>query len=213
MYALRPEFGPTLPELLSGRSKAWRYALIGGYVLILVVVLYLLLLRGDPSSTHVVKHGDVTFNLTYDSALKEKPPVGNERLRLEGTRGREVVVEPLLLPAYEGQADGFLPAYAERLVPEMKKQFDGFAIRRDGRASVNRIPGYEIVFFSTHATAHTAPTRATDGGSCCSIPMALRRATVSTSCCWRTAARSSRTLTLSAPPVRSRLCCAFGFGN
>jgi hypothetical protein len=146
MYAVRPEFGPTLPELLSGRSKAWRYALMGGYVLAIVVVLYVLLLRGDPSSTHVVKHGDVTFNLTYDAALKEKPPVGNERLRLEGNRGREVTVRPLDLPRYTGQADGFLPAYAETLLPAMRAQFDGFQIRRDGRPSVNRIPGYEIFF-------------------------------------------------------------------
>src|SRR6476646_3989187 len=101
MLAVRPEFGPTLPELLSGRSKAWRYALIGGYVVVLVIVLYLLLLRGDPTATTVSKGGNVQFQLTYDAALKEKPPVGNERLRLEGTRGREVVVSPLKLPGYQ----------------------------------------------------------------------------------------------------------------
>lgn len=146
MYSVRPEFGPTLPELLAGRSKGWRYALIGGYVLVLIVVLYALLLRGDPSATTVVKKGDVTFKLTYDAALKEKAPIGDERLRLEGTRGREVLVRPLSLPPYEGQADGFLPAYAETLIPAMEEQFEGFQVRREGRPSVNRIPGYEIVF-------------------------------------------------------------------
>jgi hypothetical protein len=146
MYALRPEFGPTLPELLSGRSKAWRYALIGGYVLILVIVLYLLLLRGDPTATTVTKKGDVSFNLTYDGALKETSPQGNERLRLEGTRGREVTVKPLELPPYNGQAEGVLPLYMQTLLPAMEKQYPGFEIRREGRTAVSRIPGYEVVF-------------------------------------------------------------------
>ena len=146
MYALRPEFGPTLPELLSGRSKGWRYALIGGYVLILVIVLYMLLLRGDPTSTTVTKKGDVAFKLTFDGALMEKTPQGDELLRLEGTRGRVVTVDPLRLPEYEGQADGFLPAYAETLIPAMRERYPGFEIRREGRTPVNRIPGYEIIF-------------------------------------------------------------------
>ena len=146
MYALRPEFGPTLPELLSGRSKAWRYALIGGYVLILVIVLYMLLLRGDPTSTTVTKKGDVGFKLTYDGALKEKPPVGDERLRLEGTRGREVTVKPLQLPSYKGRAEGLLPVYMQSLIGAMQEQYPGFEIRREGRTAVSRIPGYEVVF-------------------------------------------------------------------
>ena len=156
MYAVRPEFGPTLPELLSGRSKAWRYALIGGYVVVLVVVLYLLLLRGDPTSTDVHKGGNVPFQLTYDAALKSKTPIGDERLRLEGTRGRLVTVDPLELPAYNGQSDGFLPVYAETLIPEMQKQYKDFELRREGRTSVNRIPGYEIVFQYTTEEGKTA---------------------------------------------------------
>jgi hypothetical protein len=156
MLAVRPEFGPTLPELLSGRSKAWRYALIGGYVLVLVIVLYLLLLRGDPTSTTVNKGGNVPFQLTYDAALKQRPPIGQERLRLQGTRGRAVVVNPLALPAYEGQPDGFLPLYVDNLISGMRKQFKNFQLRREGRTSVNRIPGYELVFQYTNDQDHVA---------------------------------------------------------
>ncbi|HWI22915.1 MAG TPA: hypothetical protein VNT22_09925 [Baekduia sp.] len=146
MISVRPEFRPTLPELLAGRTPAWRYGLIGFYVVALAIVLWLLLLRGDPSATHVVKRGPVTFNLTYDSAMREVAPQGNERLRLTGTRHRLVTVSPLELPAYQGRPDGFLPAYSERISDQMATQFDGYQRRRDGRPSVNRIPGYEIVF-------------------------------------------------------------------
>ena len=147
VFAVRPEFRPTLPELLSGRTKAWRYGLIGFYVVVLLILLWLLLLRPDPDSTHVVKRGEtVTFNLDHDGAFKQVPPQGDELLRLDGTRGRLVAVSPLNLPAYEGKPDGFLPAYAERISDEMAKEFDGYERRRDGRPSVNRIPGYEIVF-------------------------------------------------------------------
>src|SRR3954469_16229407 len=146
MYSMRPEFGPTLPELLSGRSKAWRYALIGGYVVALLIILYVLLLRGDPTLTKVHKGGEVPFELTHDSGLKEKPPVGREKLRLEGTDDRRVTVNQLRLPAYSGQADGFLPAYSQRLVGDMAKRYKGFQLRHEGRSSVKRIPSYEIVF-------------------------------------------------------------------
>lgn len=156
MLAVRPEFGPTLPELLAGHSKAWRYALIGGYVVILVVVLYLLLLRGDPTSTDVQRGGNVPFRLTHDAALKSTTPLGDERLRLQGTRGREVVVNALELPVYRGQSDGFLPLYAETLLPEMEKRFKDFELRREGRTSVNRIPGYDIYFQYTTDAGRTA---------------------------------------------------------
>lgn len=147
MYAVRPEFGPTLPELLSGHSRAWRYALIGGYVVILVVVLYLLLLRGDPGSTRaVVSGGGVSFELDYGEGLSRTAPVGEESLRLRGTRGRLVTTRPLRLPAFDGRPDSFLPLYAEELVAAMKRRFDGFEVRGEGRPAVNRIPGYEITF-------------------------------------------------------------------
>jgi hypothetical protein len=155
LISVRPEFRPTLPELLAGRTTAWRYGLIGFYVVVLAIVLWLLLLRGDPSSTHVVKSGAVPFNLTYDSAMREVTPHGNERLRLTGTRHRLVTVSPLALPVYQGRPDGFLPAYSERISEQMARQFDGYQRRRDGRPSVNRIPGYEIVF-QYRRDGHTA---------------------------------------------------------
>lgn len=144
--AVRPEFQPTLVQLLAGRPRGWRYGLIGFYVVVLAIVLYALLLRPDPDSRTLVSRGEAPFAFRYDDAFRRVSPRAPEIVRLEASRGRRVAVAPLRLPAYQGRPDSFLPAYTERLVDRMEREYSGFQRRNDGRPAINRIPGYEIVF-------------------------------------------------------------------
>jgi hypothetical protein len=146
VIAVRPEFRPTLPELLAPAPRALRIGLLGIYAVVVAVVLWLALLEGD-GSTHVVQRsGPVEFNISYKPPLRRSRVLDGELLRLTGPDGRVAAFSPLRLPPYRGFSDGFLPLYAESLVREMRRAYPGFRRREDGRPSVNFIPGYEIVF-------------------------------------------------------------------
>lgn len=151
---VRPEFGPTLPELAGPRLRAlapWaRVALAVGAVAVVAVILAIALARDDGREVLVVR-GPVTFNLLYQpDRLHRAAPLPGEALRLrtgaDDPDPESVAIRPVRLPPYTGDPSGTLPVYASGLVERMRRADPAFVLRSEGRARVNRQPGYQIQF-------------------------------------------------------------------
>jgi hypothetical protein len=151
MSVVRPELGPTLPELLGPRFRVLprlvRLALAGLGALIVLVLLYALFLRGGGASAlHTVTvRQPIAFNFAYRGPFAKERPRAGELARV-GSKAQSFSVRPLNLPAYKGDAAGFLPLYAAQQQAQMAKDLPGFVWRSDGRANINQQQGFEIVF-------------------------------------------------------------------
>lgn len=108
-----------------------------------VVVVALVVLSGRDGDTVFRHEGDPAFTLLYDE--EQVVPVEaepGELLRMRGAR-RELVttltVEPVRLPAYEGDAVGALPVFADNYARERELR-----LTTDTRARLGGAPGYEL---------------------------------------------------------------------
>jgi hypothetical protein len=151
MSAVRPEFGPTLPELLGPRirvlPRAVRVALAALGALVVVLLVYALFLRGGGTQAKraVIVRSPVAFNFVYRAPFRKEAPLAGELARV-GSKDQSFSVRALKLPAYRGDAAGFLPLYAAKLEAQMARDLPGFTWRSDGRANINQQQGFEIVF-------------------------------------------------------------------
>jgi hypothetical protein len=151
MSAVRSELGPTLPELLRPRvrrlPRAVRLGLAALGALVVLVVLWAVLLRGDGASAKraVIVREPIAFNFVYRAPFSKAEPAAGELTRV-GSKEQSFSVGELKLPAYRGDAAGFLPLYAAQQQAAMERRFPEFRWRTDGRANINKQQGYEIVF-------------------------------------------------------------------
>jgi hypothetical protein len=153
MPLLRPEFGPTLPELISRRFSISRRAAVIAALIGLVVIAIIVRIATDNGLKKVVVHGTPTFNVLYDPAwLHEATPQGGELLRLAGRAGHidvAVTAKHANLPPYKGDAiGGQLPLYTGQLATRLARELPGFAFGTEGKARVNQSPGYQISYTS-----------------------------------------------------------------
>jgi hypothetical protein len=154
MSVVRPEFGPTLPELLGPRVRALPRAAQVGLALLAAVVLVALvaLIRRDTEDNraHVVVREPIAYNLVYPPSLQRVRPRSGETLRLETPTGtpapQSFAVKPFRLPPYHGDSTGILTLLSANMIARMRSQYPGFVWRGDGRVNYNRQPGYEILF-------------------------------------------------------------------
>jgi hypothetical protein len=151
MSAVRPEFGPTLPELLGPRirvlPRAVRLALAVLAALVVLLLLYAIFLRGDgpKAKRAVIVRTPIAFNFVYRAPFRKEAPMAGELARV-GSKDQSFSVRRLKLPAYQGDAAGFLPLYAAAQETQMAKDLPGFVWRSDGRTNINKQQGFEIVF-------------------------------------------------------------------
>lgn len=152
--AVKPEFGPTLPELVTPRLRAWprwaQVALACAAAALAAAVLWAMFLKDDGREPIVVR-GPVAFNLLKDEQrLVRVAPRTGESLRLQTPASdpdpESFTVKPVVLPAYEGDTSGVLPIYATGLIEAMRAADPQFVLRSEGRARVNSQPGYQIQF-------------------------------------------------------------------
>jgi hypothetical protein len=154
MSVVRPEFGPTLPELLGPRVRALpraaQIALAAAAALILIAVAAFVLKGSEDNRAQAVVREPIAYNLVYPPSLQKVRPQGNETLRLETASGTEApqsfAVKPFTLPPYHGDSTGILTLMSANMITRMSKQYPGFIWRGDGRVNYNRQPGYEILF-------------------------------------------------------------------
>jgi hypothetical protein len=83
---VRPEFGPTLPELLGPRlaslGRRGRFALGAAAALLVLAVVAALALRDGDGRTTVVIREPIAFNVLVPASLERVAPQGDEVLRL-----------------------------------------------------------------------------------------------------------------------------------
>jgi hypothetical protein len=154
MSVVRPEFGPTLPELLGPRVRALprvvRIALVAVAALVVIAAAAFLLRDRRDTRSQAVVRTPVAFNLLYPKPLERVAPRGREVLRLQTPAGtaapQSVAVTPLRLPPYRGDVGAVLLGMSGPLIAQMQRTIPGFVERADGRVNYNRQPGYEIQF-------------------------------------------------------------------
>jgi hypothetical protein len=149
---VQPGYGETLPALLR-RTRGIperRTLAAAGVVAVLLVVAFLLLRDPLDGKTQRVHASKPVFNTLYAKGLvKPVAPRDDEFQRYEAARGPlrlSVTIRPFELPAYEGDVSGVLPVYMERHMAGLKRSLPGFAVADEGKARVNKAPGYQVGF-------------------------------------------------------------------
>lgn len=154
MSLVRPEFGPTLPELVRPRLAALPRSLQLAVGVVVVVALAALgwVLAGGPGDgrRHVVVREPLVFNLFHSEGLRRVAPREGEVLRLQtparSATPQSFAVTPLRLGGYRGDVNAHLALLAVTLVDQMRAAVPGFVWRGDGRVAINKQPGYQISF-------------------------------------------------------------------
>jgi hypothetical protein len=152
---VRPEFGPTLPQLLGPRLRALPRAAQALLALAAAVVAVgaLVLAIGSQAASHaVVVRGPLTFNLVYPDGLARVTPHPGEVLRLASPAGAafplSYTVSRVRVPPYRKDINGVLPLFATSLIATDQRRDPGFILRDEGRVRINDLPGYAYVFQS-----------------------------------------------------------------
>lgn len=156
MAILRPELGPTLPDLLAARLH-WSVPRARAVVLTLFAALVVVqgarvgLSSGAGLTNDAIVSGPVAFNLGYRDGLTRVTPRAGEELRLVSAPGAKTdetfTVAPLRLAPYTGDQAGILPVVAAREVSRLRARFPtGFRYRGDGRTRINESPGHQLLF-------------------------------------------------------------------
>jgi len=151
MSVVRQEFGPTLPELLGPRVRAWpraaRWALAAACAVVVAGIAWLLLTRGGGERT--VVRTPIEFNLSYAPPLHRTAPRPGEVLRLQA-RGsaspQSFAVRVLRIPQYRGDVGAALAIMSSHMIDRMAATIPGFAYRGEGKARVNTTTGYQISY-------------------------------------------------------------------
>ncbi|MDQ1605566.1 MAG: hypothetical protein QOE01_3414 [Actinomycetota bacterium] len=147
MSAVKPQYGPTLPQLVATLPRAGRVAVMAlAALLIAGAVALAVSTRAD--ETVVVVRGPATFNLAYGPQLQRvRRPGTLLALRREraGLFLDSYVVRPLVLAPYRGAVGGTLPVYAFAYLERLRRRYGRFDLVLEGRTRINNAIGYQLV--------------------------------------------------------------------
>jgi hypothetical protein len=157
---LRPEFGPSLPELVGRRFSVSRRAVAIGAIVALVVLAVVIKVVIDDGRKQLTVHGKPSFNVLYDPGqLHRVTPHPGELMRLEGHRAHldvDIDARDANLPPYSGDViGGLLPLYTTQYTDRLKVRLPGFVMGDEGKARLNQAPGYQIAYTSGPAGNRT----------------------------------------------------------
>lgn len=147
---LKPEYGPTLGQLLAPR---WRRASRRARALVVVSgVAAVALVAGVALTFENAQYGhggSVPFSFSYRDLYRTAPAPG-EFVRVQSvSRGRlsnSFGVGPLLLPPYTVPLNVELPLYATSYIQRLSRRVKGFALLGEGETKVNSVPAYDILY-------------------------------------------------------------------
>jgi hypothetical protein len=150
---LRPEFGPTLPELVSGRFSVSKRLVAVIALAVLVAAVFVVRAVIDDGRDQLTVHGTPSFNVLYDPGqLHRSAPRPGELMRLQGRSPAvttELTARRANLPPFTGDViGGQLPLYTAQYARELAAKLPGFALGDEGKARVNQAPGYQIAYTS-----------------------------------------------------------------
>jgi hypothetical protein len=152
--AVKPRFGPSLPELIGprlGRLPVWLRLLALTLALGAVVAGAVAYAGRGTSDTLYSASEPVAFNFRHSTLLEQAAPRDREIVRLERPRDdglfvQSFAVSPLELPRYDGDVGGMLPILAGRFARRAAERHEGFELVEEGRARVEDAVGYSISF-------------------------------------------------------------------
>lgn len=147
---LKPEYGPTLGELLAPR---WHAA--SGFVRAIVVAigvgLSALAVGGALTleNAHYSHGGAAPFSFSYRGLYRTAPAAGEYvqvRSPARGALRSSFAVGPLRLPPYTGSLSAELPLYASSYIAGLRHRYAGFVLRGEGKTRVNTVPAYTVAY-------------------------------------------------------------------
>lgn len=147
---LKPEYGPTLGELLAPR---WHAASRLVRAIVVAVCLGLLVLAVGGALTlenaHYSHGGPAPFSFSYRGLYRTTPAPGEYvqvRSPAHGLLRDSFAVGPLRLPAYTTSLSAELPLYASSYIDGLRRRYRGFVLRGEGKTRVNTVPAYTIAY-------------------------------------------------------------------
>jgi hypothetical protein len=147
---LKPEYGPTLGELLAPR---WHAASRLGQAVVVAVSIGLFALAVGVAFTlenaHYSHGGPAPFSFSYRGLYRTAPASG-EYVRVQRvTHGHledSFAVGPLQLPRYTVSLSAELPLYAASYIAGLGHRYAGFVLRGEGKTRVNTVPAYTVAY-------------------------------------------------------------------
>lgn len=155
-------FRPTLPDLIGSGGRSGQILGAGLVAVIALAVAAVLVITRDRPVERYINRAGVPFNFSYVERLKPLPP--GAQSALGPARGREAsdavwleearrdlfvqsfAVSERRLPPYQGEVGGLFPLVAEGEKRRLAERFTGFELVSEGKARVNEVAGYQLVF-------------------------------------------------------------------
>jgi hypothetical protein len=148
---VKPEYGPSLPELIRSRvvrvPRRLRIALVIVAVAVVALASGALARRG--ASAINVRAGATSFSFSYSSMRREAPPSGQYALFVAQRRSKLVArleFGPLRVPVYRGYMSGLEPVLAANYIRGFAAHTPGFVLQSEGPTSVNGLAGYNFTY-------------------------------------------------------------------
>jgi hypothetical protein len=156
---VKPQFGPTLPELLAPRIDSLprivaRILTALGVVVVIVIVAIVVRLH-DPVYSFAGPPASLRFKTSYSRAMTREPvrPPALLMLRQNSSVGlaASFEIQTMRLPRYSGEISGLLPVLASSLIRHLEASEPSFVLWSQGRTRINLVPGYTFTFQRTIA--------------------------------------------------------------
>lgn len=147
MPVVKPQYGPSLPQIVSGLPRVARVAVVACAAL-LVAAAVALAVSKRTDETFLVVREPVTFNLAYGPQLERVSRPGAVlalRREREGLFLDSYVVRALTLKPYRGAVGGTLPVYAHGYLERMRERYGSLEMALEGRTRINNAIGYQLV--------------------------------------------------------------------
>jgi hypothetical protein len=148
--AVKPQYGPSLVQILAPRPLVVRVAAAALAALLLVAVV-VVALRSRADETFVLEHKPVTYNFAYGPQFERVQTPGTLLALRHTSNGLfldSYVLRDLSLPPYSGAVGGMLPVYANGYIDKLSRRYRGFEFVGEGRTRINNGIGYEVTFRS-----------------------------------------------------------------
>jgi hypothetical protein len=148
---VKPEFGPTLGELVEPRlevlPRRLRGFLIGVAIGFVVVAGALLITSAAPSAD--LNEGGVSFSFSYPGMSKAATPAGDfiaVQTLSDGRIANSLTVGPWRLPPYFGEISGLAPALTANYLRGFALRTPGFDLESAGRTRIDGYAGYDFSY-------------------------------------------------------------------
>jgi hypothetical protein len=150
---MKPEYGPTLGQLLAPRwraaSRLVRATLVAAGAVLVALLTGLALTLTNPVYSH---GGPVPFSFSYRGLYRVAPERGGyvrvHKRSSDGVLQYSFAVDPLTLPPYTGELSAELPMYAATYIASLRGRYlhDEFQLRGEGKAQVHSVIGYDVLY-------------------------------------------------------------------